>query len=72
MYGGDKKLVVNGHTDSSFQTDMDNSASQSGFMFCLNGGAVRWKSSKQATVADSIMEAEFIVACEAAKEAVWI
>ena len=72
IYGGEEKLVVKGYTDSSFQTDRDNSASQSGFVFCLNGGAVSWKSSKQAIVADSTMEAEYIAACEAAKEAVWI
>ena len=31
-----------------------------------------WKSSKQSTVADSTTEAEYIVASDAAKEAVWI
>ena len=41
-------------------------------MFCLNGGTVSWKSSKQSTVADSITEAEYITASDAAKEAVWI
>ena len=41
-------------------------------MFCLNGGAISWKSSKQDTVGDSTTEVEYIVASEAAKEAVWI
>ena len=41
-------------------------------MFCLNGGAVVWKSSKQPTIADSTTESEYIAASEAAKEAVWI
>ena len=46
--------------------------SQSGFVMCLNGGAVSWKSSKQETVADSTCEAEYIAAGMAAKEAVWM
>ena len=72
VYGGEEELVVNGYTDASFQTDKDDFRSQSGFVFCLNGGAVSWKSSKQETVADSTTEAEYIAASEAAKEAVWI
>lgn len=30
VYGGDSELVVNGYTDASFQTDRDDSRSQSG------------------------------------------
>ncbi|KAK8715402.1 hypothetical protein V6N13_042736 [Hibiscus sabdariffa] len=66
------QLSIKGYTDASFQTDMDDSRSQSGFVFCLNGGAVSWKSSKQDTIADSTTEVEYIAASEAAKEAVWI
>ena len=56
MYGGlEDDLVVNGYTDASFQSGKDDFRSQSGYVFCLNGGAVSWKSSKQSTVADSIM-----------------
>jgi hypothetical protein len=72
IFGGEDELVVNGYTDASFQTDKDDSASQSRFVFCLNGGEVSWKSSKEDTVADSTIEAEYIAASEAAKEAVWI
>nr|WP_301002338.1 Ty1/Copia family ribonuclease HI [Bifidobacterium longum] len=72
VYGGEEELVVRGYTDASFQTDKDDSRSQSGYVFCLNGGAVSWKSSKQETVADSTTEAEYIAASNAAKEAVWI
>ena len=72
IYGGEEELSVKGYTDASFQTDRDDSRSQSGFVFCLNGGAVSWKSSKQDTVADSTTEAEYIAASDAAKEAVWI
>ncbi|MCQ7222035.1 DDE-type integrase/transposase/recombinase [Salmonella enterica] len=72
IYGGEEELAVKGYSDASFQTDQDDYRSQSGFVFCLNGGAVSWKSSKQDTVADSTTEAEYIAASEAAKEAVWI
>jgi len=72
VYGGDEELVVTGYTDASFQSDKDDSKSQSGFVFTINGGAVSWKSSKQETVADSMTEAEYIAASEAMKEGVWI
>ena len=64
------KLV--GFTDSSFQSDRDDSKSVSGYIFTLNGGAIYWKSSKQNTVADSVCEAEYVAASDAAKEAVWL
>ncbi|KAL8038040.1 hypothetical protein ABFX02_11G077650 [Erythranthe guttata] len=63
---------LEGFTDSSFQSDVDDSKSNSGFIFTLNGGAVCWKSSKQSTTADSTTEAEYIAASEAAKEGTWI
>ena len=64
------KLV--GYSDSSFQSDRDDRKSVSGFVFTLNGGVICWKSSKQANVADSVCEAEYIVASDAAKKAVWL
>ena len=72
FYGGEEELVVRVYADASFQTDIDDCRSQSGFVYVMNGGAVNWMSSKQDTVADSTTEAEYIAACEAAKEGVWI
>ncbi|VFQ84386.1 unnamed protein product [Cuscuta campestris] len=69
---GEKELKVVGYRDASFQTDRDDSKSQAGYLFCLNGGAFSWKSFKEDTTADSTTEAEYIAAAEAAKEAVWI
>ncbi|KAK9034790.1 hypothetical protein V6N11_076847 [Hibiscus sabdariffa] len=69
---GEEELRIKGYTDASFQTDKDDSRSQSGFVFCLNGGTVSWKSLKQDTVADSTTEAEYVSASEATKEIVLI
>ncbi|KAD6795217.1 hypothetical protein E3N88_06113 [Mikania micrantha] len=73
IYGGtDEELSVKCYTDASFQTDRDDSRSQTGFVFTLNGGAITWKSSKQTVVAQSTTESEYIAASDAAKEAAWM
>ena len=72
VYEGDKELVINGYVDASFDTDLDDSKPQSGYIFLLNGGAVSWCSSKQSVVAGSTCEAEYIAASEAANEGVWM
>ena len=41
-------------------------------VYNLGGGAASWRSAKQTSVADSSMEAEYVAASEAAKEAVWL
>jgi hypothetical protein len=40
VFGGEEELIVKGYSDVSFQTDVNDSKSQFGFVFCLNGGAV--------------------------------
>ena len=72
VYGGDKELTVKGYVDASFDTDPDDSKSQTGYVFTLNGGAVSWCSSKQSVVAGSTCEAEYIAASEAANKGVWM
>ena len=56
IYEGDEELVVNGYVDASFDIDPDDSKSQTGYVFILNGGAVGWCSSKQSVVAGSMCE----------------
>ncbi|GJY07802.1 retrotransposon protein, putative, ty1-copia subclass [Tanacetum coccineum] len=74
VYGGnpEAELQVKCYCDAGFETDRDDTKSQTGYVFVLNGGAVVWKSSKQSTTAQHATEAEYIAASEAAKEAVWI
>ena len=33
VYGGDKELVINGYVDASFDTDSDDSKSQTRYVF---------------------------------------
>ena len=70
--GKEDELVVSGYINPSFQTTKDEFWSQSGYVFCLNGGEVSWRHSKQDTVADSTIEAEYIAASKVTKKAVWI
>jgi len=72
IYGGEEELVAKCYVDASFDTDPDDSKSQSGYVFVMNGGAVSWRSSKQSVVAGSSTEAEYVAASEAAQEAVWM
>ncbi|GJT36771.1 hypothetical protein Tco_0936636 [Tanacetum coccineum] len=74
VYGAkpEDELKVSCYADASFQTDKDDTKSQTGYAFVLNGGAVDWKSAKQNTTAMSSTEAEYIVTAEASMEAVWV
>ena len=71
IYGSDELIPV-GYTDSDFMLDKDSRKSTSGYVFMLGGGAISWRSIKQECTADSTSEAEYVAACEAAKEAVWL
>ncbi|GKF96463.1 hypothetical protein Tco_0289198, partial [Tanacetum coccineum] len=74
VYGGNPstKLRVECYCDARFETDRDDTKSQTGYVFVLNEGAVDWKSSKQSTIAMSATESEYIAASKAAMEVVWI
>ena len=69
---GNKDLIFIGYTDSDFQTDKDSKESTSKSVLTLNGGAIVWRSIKQGSIGGSTMEAEYVAACEAAKEAIWL
>ncbi|GJS85539.1 retrotransposon protein, putative, ty1-copia subclass [Tanacetum coccineum] len=74
VYGAkpEDELKVSCYADASFQMDKDDTKSQTGYVFVLNGGAVDWKSVKQSTTAMYSIEAEYIAAAEASIEAVWM
>ena len=71
-YGGQEELLVEGYSDPDWAGDKESRKSTSGFISMLNGGPVSWCSKKQATVALSSTEAEYIALTLAAKEATWL
>ena len=66
VYGGGEELVVKGYVDASFDTDLDDSKSQTRHLYILNAGIFSWCSWKQSVVAASTCEAEYIAALEVA------
>nr|GFC15457.1 hypothetical protein [Tanacetum cinerariifolium] len=54
------------------QNLVNDTKSQTGYVFVVNGGAVDWKSKKQTTIAMHSAQAEYVATSEAAMDAVWI
>lgn len=65
-------LTIEAYSDFDWAGDKSSRRSTSGFIFMLNGGPVSWCSKRQATVALSSTEAEYIALTLAAKEATWL
>ena len=61
-----------GYTDADWASDINDRRSVSGYTFLLSNAAVSWQSKKQASVAQSSTEAEYIALAAATKEALWI
>lgn len=81
VFSGKKSQIVNGlksqecpvsHCDSDWAGDVDTRRSTTGYVFCLAGGALTWKSRLQPTVALSSTEAEYRAITEAGQELLWL
>ena len=69
--GEGQPLAVQGYCDSDWGNDASDRRSITGWVFLLHGCAVSWQSRKQHTTALSSVEAEYMAAAAATKEAVW-
>jgi hypothetical protein len=69
VYEGGEGLK--GFSDADWANDAGDRSSVTGYVFTLGGGPVSWQSRKQATIARSSTEAEYMALGETGKEASW-
>jgi len=58
--------------DADYANDPDSRRSITGYTYMLAGGPISWQSRQQKSVALSTMEAEYMAACAATQEAMWL
>jgi Reverse transcriptase (RNA-dependent DNA polymerase)/gag-polypeptide of LTR copia-type/Integrase core domain/GAG-pre-integrase domain len=68
---GNSNPTIVGYCDSDWGMRLEDRRSTTGYVFTLCGGAISWQSKHQRTVALSTVEAEYMAATHACKEAVW-
>jgi hypothetical protein len=70
--------IVNGKlnpqifADADYANDPDSRRSITGYTYLLAGAPISWQSRQQKSVALSTMEAEYMAACAATQEAMWL
>ena len=69
--GGDDDTLV-GYSDSDWAGDQVTRRSTSGYIFQFGNSTISWSSRRQATVAKSSTEAEYVALSMAAQEAIWL
>jgi hypothetical protein len=71
-YDGDHDFRLSGYTDSDWAGIVFDRKSTSGCCFSLGSAMISWQSRKQSSIALSIAKAEYIAACSASCEAIWL
>lgn len=65
-------LGLHGFCDADWASDGTDRKSVTGYVYKMQGGAISWMSKKQATVALSTTEAEYMAMSTATQEAIWL
>ena len=71
-YSQDSDLSPTAFVDADYGGCKDTRRSTSGYVFTMAGGAVTWSSKRQATVALSTVEAEYVAMSRCAQQMVWM
>jgi hypothetical protein len=71
-YTTSSNIQLHGFTDSDWEGSAEDRKSTSGMCFILGFAMISWGSRKQKSVALSTAEAEYMAACEACTEAIWL
>ena len=71
-YDGDHDFTLSGYTDSDWAGSVSDRKSTSGCCFSLGSTMISWQNRKQSSIDLGTVEAEYIVACSANYEAVWL
>ena len=70
-YSGEES-ILNAYSDSDWAGDLETRHSTSGYAIFLGKNLVSWRSCRQATVALSSTEAEYMSMCDCAQQILWI
>jgi hypothetical protein len=71
-YNEDHGFRMVGYTDSNWAGSVSDKKSTSGCRFSLGLAMTSWKSRKKSNIALNTTEEEYIVACSASCEAIWL
>jgi hypothetical protein len=71
-YDEDHDFTLSGYTDADWVGSVVDKKNTSGCCFSLGSAMISWQSRKQSSIALSTVEAEYIAACSASCEAIWL
>ena len=71
-YTSSREIKLHRYADSDWGGSAKDRKSTSGCCFSLGSGMISWFSRKHTSIALSTIEAEYVAACSACSEAVWI
>ncbi|XP_067045549.1 uncharacterized protein [Acropora muricata] len=72
FYAHEEDPELCGYSDADWAGGVDTRRSTSGYVFQIGSSTISWSSKKQATLAKSSTEAEYVALSSATQEAVWL